>query len=498
MKFMGDHPPRGQTEQDVVCQFLKVRSFLTHVWNRMTICLQTYFVISVPRAKFRGLGDKVTDWALPTLTGEYGPLKDEAYCQLLKQITANTSSKPDSSQRGWRLLYILSAYYRCSEVLKPYLLKFLQDTSKGPGVLFQGIAKACEQNLRKTLQCGGRRVFPGNMELKAMVAGRSSKRQLILIPGGIERHLKIKTCTVALDVIEEVCYEMGLQKAETMQEYAIFVVTNKGQHVRPLNKKEYILDIATEAEQTDSSYSFWFRRVIWTQPLKFDNELCVTMHFNQAFPDYLKGLLSVLPQGKLGEQQCQQMCKLAALQHRAKDSIYLPTIRDVQDCVPAKFFGLRRPQQWLNMVTQHMQQVQALSPHQARAQFLGRSNIYFLSAVCLNALTAIAPARNLKRLKPDLGKKLFVYPFVGADGEIPPEGGAVHAHTEAYSWLQLPLRGGHTGRPDVPAHHAASAGAGSPGNTDTTPPSHFSPIIQLPWLIATHRLCSASNSFYLQ
>nr|XP_023670818.1 unconventional myosin-XV-like [Paramormyrops kingsleyae] len=328
MKFMGDHPPRGQTEQDVVCQFLK-------------------------------------------LTGEYGPLKDEAYCQLLKQITANTSSKPDSSQRGWRLLYILSAYYRCSEVLKPYLLKFLQDTSKGPGVLFQGIAKACEQNLRKTLQCGGRRVFPGNMELKAMVAGRSSKRQLILIPGGIERHLKIKTCTVALDVIEEVCYEMGLQKAETMQEYAIFVVTNKGQHVRPLNKKEYILDIATEAEQTDSSYSFWFRRVIWTQPLKFDNELCVTMHFNQAFPDYLKGLLSVLPQGKLGEQQCQQMCKLAALQHRAKDSIYLPTIRDVQDCVPAKFFGLRRPQQWLNMVTQHMQQVQALSPHQARAQFLG-------------------------------------------------------------------------------------------------------------------------------
>lgn len=52
--------------------------------------------------------------------------------------------------------------------------------------------------------------------------------------------------------------------------------------MRPLNKQEYILDIATEAESVDSNYSFWFRRVIWTQSLKFDNELCVAMHYNQV------------------------------------------------------------------------------------------------------------------------------------------------------------------------------------------------------------------------
>lgn len=32
-----------------------------------------------------------------------------------------------------------------------------------------GISKACEQNLRKTLQFGGRSLFPSSMELKAMV-----------------------------------------------------------------------------------------------------------------------------------------------------------------------------------------------------------------------------------------------------------------------------------------------------------------------------------------
>lgn len=33
---------------------------------------------------------------------------------------------------------------------------------------------------------------------------------------------------VALDVIEELCYEMGLQRLEALDEYAIFLVTHRG------------------------------------------------------------------------------------------------------------------------------------------------------------------------------------------------------------------------------------------------------------------------------
>uniref|UniRef100_A0A673M1J9 MyTH4 domain-containing protein n=1 Tax=Sinocyclocheilus rhinocerous TaxID=307959 RepID=A0A673M1J9_9TELE len=172
MKFMGDHPLRGQSEQFVICTFLK---------------------------------DSVLS------------------CECLIVLCCS-----DSCQKGWRLLYILTAFYRCSEVLKPFLLKFLRDVCRSPEVLFHGIAKACEQNLRKTFQFGGRSVYPSSMELKAIMAGRSSKRQLFLFPGGIERHLKIKTCSVALDVIEELCYEMALQRLEAMDEYTIFIVINRG------------------------------------------------------------------------------------------------------------------------------------------------------------------------------------------------------------------------------------------------------------------------------
>uniref|UniRef100_A0AAZ1XU22 Myosin XVAa n=1 Tax=Oreochromis aureus TaxID=47969 RepID=A0AAZ1XU22_OREAU len=328
MKFMGDFPMKGQTEQDLVTTILK-------------------------------------------LSGDHGLMKDEAYCQVMKQVTVNTSSKPDSCQRGWRLMYILTAFHRCSDVMKPFLLMFLQDACASPGLQYQGIAKACEQNLRRTFQYGGRVQYPNSMELKAMMAGRSSKRQLFLLPGGIERHLKIKTCSVALDVIEELCFEMGLQRMEALDEYAVFLVTHKGQNVRPLNKREYILDIATEAEPVDANYSLWFRRVIWSLALKLDNELYVTMHYNQVLPDYVKALLSVVPQGKPSEQHLQQITRLAALQHRAKDTIYLPTLREVQECIPPQFYSKQGSQQWLNMTTQHMQQVQPLNPHQARAQFLG-------------------------------------------------------------------------------------------------------------------------------
>uniref|UniRef100_A0A8C3JDP3 Myosin XVA n=1 Tax=Calidris pygmaea TaxID=425635 RepID=A0A8C3JDP3_9CHAR len=333
MKFMGDHPLRGQTELDAICTVLK-------------------------------------------LCAEHEVLRDEVYCQIIKQITNNTSSKPDSCQKGWRLLYILAAYYKCSEVLRPFLLAFLQDASRHPELPFQGIAKACEQNLQKTLQFGGRSLFPSSMELKAMVAGRSAKRQLFLLPGGIERHLKIKTCSVALDVIEELCNEMGLQHPEAFDEYILFVVTDRGQSVRPLTRREYVLDVAAETERRDTSYTFWCRRVVWSQPLKFDNELYVTVHYNQVLPDYLKGLFTILPPARAGEQHFPQVAKLAALQHRAKDRHHVPTAREVQDYVPPQLFRLLKAQSWLHMVTQHMQQAQALSAHQARAQFLGLLSAY--------------------------------------------------------------------------------------------------------------------------
>uniref|UniRef100_A0A8C4K4F6 MyTH4 domain-containing protein n=1 Tax=Dromaius novaehollandiae TaxID=8790 RepID=A0A8C4K4F6_DRONO len=451
MKFMGDYPLRGQTELDAVCTILKVRGRGREPRE------------GVPRSE---------PAPLPQLCAEHEVLRDEVYCQIVKQITDNTSSKTDSCQKGWRLLYILAAYYKCSEVLRPFLLAFLQDAGGRPALPFQGMSKACEQNLRKTLQFGGRSLFPSSMELKAMVAGRSAKRQLFLLPGGIERHLKIKTCSVALEVIEELCSEMGLQRPEAFDEYIIFVVTERGQGVRPLTRREYILDVATETERLDAGYTFWCRRAVWSQPLKFDNELYVTVHYNQVLPDYLKGLFNVLPPARAGEQHFQQAAKLAALQHRAKDGRCPPTAREVQDYVPPQLFRLLKAQSWLHMVTQHMQQAQALSAHQARAQFLELQQQHHR--------LALPPGRQPERPQlPQQGDPpaagagsasatLTASP-PGAHRQVLPEGDPVDADAAAHGQLQLPLCGDRAGRPALAGHHPAAAGAGTGTGTDGLP-----------------------------
>lgn len=145
----------------------------------------------------------------------------------------------DSCQRGWRLLYILAAYYKCSEVLRPFLLAFLQDASSRPELPFQGgcwahggegrpgkgalevlqqshhrgsaasfspvpsppgIAKACEQNLRKTLQFGGRSLFPSSMELRAMVVRRAAPGcSWVLVGRGPGLHASLRSSLEVLD-----------------------------------------------------------------------------------------------------------------------------------------------------------------------------------------------------------------------------------------------------------------------------------------------------------
>uniref|UniRef100_A0A3B3HW44 MyTH4 domain-containing protein n=1 Tax=Oryzias latipes TaxID=8090 RepID=A0A3B3HW44_ORYLA len=489
MKFMGDFPQKGQTEQDLVATILRVNEHeQDFLWLKtLFICICKHHLQVLSHA----LVSNLVKWGSWSDEGRSLLPSDEAShhqhqlqtVRLPKQRFTNTNdgipfklclcvSCRDSCQRGWRLMYILTAFHRCSEVMKPFLLKFLQDASENPGMAYQGIAKASEQNLKRTFQYGGRAQYPNTMELKAMLAGRSSKRQLFLLPGGIERHLKIKTCSVALDVIEELCFEMGLQRLEALDEYAVFLVTHKGQNVRPLNKREYILDIATEAEKVDANYSLWFRRVIWSLALKLDNELYVTMLYNQVIlPDYLKALLSVVPLGKASDQHLQQIARLAALQHRAKDSIYLPTIREVQECVPPQFYSKQGSQQWLNMTMQHTQQVQALNAHQARAQFLGKSAdldfCFKLSAFSTDKYCGIT-TRVFIIIVPELIEHVLfmclllmcLCVWLGGHGTFPPKGGPVDPHPETNFRLQLSLCGYHDRGSAQPAHYPVAARAG--------------------------------------
>ena len=127
---------------------------------------------------------------------KYEALRDEVYCQLMKQTTNNKSPNPDSCQRGWRLFSIVAAYFTCSEALRPYLTKYLETAAYDKRRAYHGTATVCLQNLRKTVKYGGRKNVPSVEEIMAISAGRNAKRQIYRLPGGTERVINTKCTTV--------------------------------------------------------------------------------------------------------------------------------------------------------------------------------------------------------------------------------------------------------------------------------------------------------------
>ncbi|CAI9607814.1 unnamed protein product, partial [Staurois parvus] len=65
-------------------------------------------------------------------------LKDEVYCQVLKQITENP--KQESCNRGWIVLSLLTGYFSPTPILLPCVTKYLQDTVGD----YQEISRNCQ------------------------------------------------------------------------------------------------------------------------------------------------------------------------------------------------------------------------------------------------------------------------------------------------------------------------------------------------------------------
>ncbi|OXU27999.1 hypothetical protein TSAR_007656 [Trichomalopsis sarcophagae] len=302
-------------------------------------------------------------------------LRDEVYCQLMKQTTNNKSPNPDSCQRGWRLFSIVAAYFTCSDGLKPYLSKYLETAAYDKRRAYHGTATVCLQNLRKTVKYGGRKNVPSVEEIMAISAGRNAKRQIYRLPGGTERVINTKCTTVVQDVIEEMCNIISVRNPHEMDEFSLYCIVDGDAFTMPLARDEYVLDVTTELHKNHQLFYLIFCRSVWYYPLRLDAPLYVEVVFNQIAPDYLEGLLLVLPGEHLPQEVIYDMAQIAALLHRAadlKNEREEPTTKRIKYLLPKPALSLRepRPQQWANMVQQAWSNVQHNSIASCKAQVL--------------------------------------------------------------------------------------------------------------------------------
>ncbi|XP_017109787.2 unconventional myosin-XV isoform X3 [Drosophila bipectinata] len=307
---------------------------------------------------------------------KYLALRDEVYCQLMKQTTANRSPCPDSSQRAWRLLSILAAYFGCSDALRPYLMEHLTSAASDRRRSCHGTAAVCLTNLRKTARCGGRKNVPSVEEVTAVSAGRSARRQIYRLPGGAERVVNTRCSTVVADVIAELCALLGVESEAEQQEFSLYCIVQGDAFTMPLAADEYILDVTTELLKSGQPFYLIFCRSVWHFALKREPApmpLYVEVLFNQVAPDYLEGLLLELPgNGVPVPEMVRDMARIAALLHRAADLSHVPAMKEIKFLLPKPALGIReiRPAQWVGLVQSAWPQVAGLSPGQVKAQFL--------------------------------------------------------------------------------------------------------------------------------
>eukprot|EP00043_Microstomoeca_roanoka_P020309 m.244078 g.244078 ORF g.244078 m.244078 type:complete len:730 (+) comp17143_c8_seq5:10808-12997(+) len=325
MRFMGDYMAKGKTEMDVIEFLLKV-------------------VLQHPQ------------------------LRDEIYCQLLKQVTNNKSERLESCARGWRLLIVLTSYSKPSSEFEPYLKSYLQAIAYNPNREFRDEAAICLQNLKATMRYGGRTKLPDRHEVMALIQGKFKKIQKLYLPGDRTKSIKVHASTVVKDVLQDMCSKMNNSHYE---EFGLYIFTNPNRHGVLLNEDDYVLDITNIFEAKHVPFRLYFKKRLWYHATSFDNAVYTSMAFAQVLEDFMRGSLIVLSQ--LSASICHTVLpKLVALRHFAMDPGHAldALLQTYRRFVPVHIVDVLTEDEWKTALTSAHRDFDGTSPHDAERMFL--------------------------------------------------------------------------------------------------------------------------------
>ncbi|XP_015735205.1 myosin XVB isoform X3 [Coturnix japonica] len=316
--------------------------------------------------KLKNQDDAQCVYEILQLCKEKESLHDEIYCQVIKQVTLNPNQ--ESVLRGWLLLSLLTGFFLPSNILMPYATKFLQQASSDPSSTHHDIAKNCQSNLRKNVMYGGRRHLPFPVEMEALLKGRSARRLEVLMFGGVEYVTRIRTFTVAKELLQEICEQMGAGEQEEMQEFALFAIRSTSDKddkiVRPIRMDEYLHDYLLE----DMLVTVSLRRLIWKTPLHFEDKIYTDVHYGQIQWDYLKGKILL----SYSKEMEMQLGVLAMLQHWAKteQESSAPSREELKEYIPKPLQSVISTETLQNHLDRLLRTMQPLRPVDAKIQFI--------------------------------------------------------------------------------------------------------------------------------
>uniref|UniRef100_A0A8C1JN12 Myosin VIIAb n=1 Tax=Cyprinus carpio TaxID=7962 RepID=A0A8C1JN12_CYPCA len=218
------------------------------------------------------------------------PLKDEIFCQIIKQLTENNVKY--SEEKGWELLWLCTGLFPPSNMLLPHVQKFLQSKKHHP------VAPDCMQRLQKALRNGSRKYPPHLVEVEAIQHKTTQIFHKVYFPDDTDEAFEVESSTKAKDFCLNITGRMMLQSSEG---FSLFVkISDK---VISVPEGDFFFDFVRHLTDwikkaravkdgivPSLTYQVFFMKKLWTNTIPGKDPMADSIfHYFQELPKYLRG-----------------------------------------------------------------------------------------------------------------------------------------------------------------------------------------------------------------
>uniref|UniRef100_A0A803Y3V2 Myosin VIIA n=1 Tax=Meleagris gallopavo TaxID=9103 RepID=A0A803Y3V2_MELGA len=294
------------------------------------------------------------------------PLKDEIYCQTLKQLTDNHIKY--SEEKGWELLWLCTGLFPPSNILLPHVQRFLQSRKHHP------LASDCIQRLQKALRNGSRKYPPHLVEVEAIQHKTTQIFHKVYFPDDTDEAFEVESSTKAKDFCQNISNRLLLKSSEG---FSLFVkISDK---VISVPEGDFFFDFvrhltdwikkarpAKDGIVPSLTYQVFFMKKLWTNTTPGKDSMADSIfHYYQELPKYLRGY-----------HKCtrEEVLQLAALIYRVKfedDKSYFPSIpKLLKELVPQDLVRQLSPDDWKRSIVAYYNKHAGKTREEAKLAFL--------------------------------------------------------------------------------------------------------------------------------
>ncbi|XP_052782593.1 myosin-VIIa-like isoform X3 [Mya arenaria] len=293
-------------------------------------------------------------------------LKDEIYCQIIKQLTDNKNRM--SADRGWELMWLITGSFAPSTNLLKEVTLFLKSRPNAP------TANDCASRLQKTLRNGTRKYPPHQVEVEAIQHKTTQILHKVYFPDDSDEAFEVESSTRAKDFCQNIASKLVIKSPEG---FSLFVkIADKVISVPEgdfiFDFVRHLIDWIRKARPTRDgtvpqfTYQVFFMKKLWTNlvPGK-DLNADLIFHYHQELPKLLRGYHKC----STGES-----ARLAALIYRVKfgeNKTGLQNLpRILRELVPADMIKAQSPDEWKRAIVSEFNNDGGKSQEDAKVEFL--------------------------------------------------------------------------------------------------------------------------------